>query len=338
MSLQKMAGGKWRAGVGSGATRKTKVFDKKALAEDWIARQKVARKAPPVEVKPEEIRTLKTLLEKYRDEVTPGKKGAAQETDRINRFLEEFHDLAAVRIDLLEPVHLEQWRDKRLQTLKPGSVRREYSGLRAALRHARDTWRWPLKLDPTRGFKAPPDSPEREEVWGWRDILALFREVGYRPGCELKTSELEAVYAFHVTLRTALRSGEILQLGTASINWDKRVATIRNHKTQHKTNKPKKVPLFRKALRLLSPYRSKPLILSISDAVRDASFRAVRDRCKRPLKHLTFHDGRATCLSLLSRRMPVEVLQKVSDHEDLNTLVNRYYRVTPEQIAERFAG
>ena len=217
-------------------------------------------------------------------------------------------------------------------------MRREYSGLRAALHCARDEWRWPMTQDPTRGFKAPPDSPEREEVWGWRDILALFRDVGYRPGCELKTAELEAVFAFHITLRTALRSSEILQLGMASINWDKRIAVIRNHKTEHKTQKPKRVPLFRKALRLLEPYKTRTLIFTITDKVRDTSFRKVRDRCPRPIKHLHFHDGRATCLSLLSRRMPVEVLQKVSDHEDLNTLVNRYYRVTPEQIADRYAG
>ena len=36
MSLQKMANGKWRAFVGSGKTRKSKVFDKKAMAQDWL--------------------------------------------------------------------------------------------------------------------------------------------------------------------------------------------------------------------------------------------------------------------------------------------------------------
>ncbi len=338
MAIQKMANGKWRAFVGSGPDRKSKVFDRKALAQDWEAEQKTARKSPPVEVPHTEQRTLRDLLEKYRDEETPKKKGRKHETNRLNRFLKEFDDVAGVCIDKLEPKHLETWRDARLLKAKPGSVRREYSTLRAALHHAADVWRWPLTQDPTRGFKAPHDSPEREEVWGWRDILALFREVGYRPGSELRTSELEAVYAFHITLRTALRSGEILQLGSASINWDRRIAVIRNHKTEHRTHRAKRVPLFRRALRLLAPYKDRAQIFTISDAVRDASFRTVRDRATRSISHLTFHDGRATCLSLLSRRMPVEVLQKVSDHEDLKTLVNRYYRVTPEQIAERYAG
>jgi integrase len=336
MSIQKLPNGRWRAGVGSGKDRKTKVFDKKSLALDWEAAEKAAKKAPPVEVKAEETKTVRFLIDKYIDEVTPGKEGSREETLRLRKFLRAFPDIADLTIDKLETAHLTAWRDARLCKVATGSVKREWTTIRAALRHALNVWKWPMPRNPLAGFKSPKDSPEREEVWSWRDIRAYFRAAGYRPGCKLESTRLQAAFAFHLTLRTALRSSEILQLGSASIDWHRKIAVIQNHKTRHRTGKPKKVPLFRRALRLLEPYRDDVLIFSISDQTRDTQFREARDEVPR-IQHLHFHDGRATCLTHLSRRMPVEVLQKVSDHEDLNTLVNRYYRVTPEQIAERYA-
>jgi hypothetical protein len=343
MAIEKLPSGSWRAVVGSGKNRTSETFPKKALALDWEAAEKarrIALKANPVEEAPKPTgwgMTLKDLLEKYVKEETPKKESAKAEKLRLEKLLRDYPDLGAMRIDELLPVHFDAWRDDRLRKVQSGSVRREYTSLRAAIIHARDVWRWHMPQDPLRGFKPPADSPLRTEIWGWRDIRAYFVAAGYRPGCKLGLGQQEAAFAFHLTLRTALRSGEILQLGSATIRWGTKVAVIPNHKTRHRTHKAKTVPLFRRALRLLAPYRAQAQIFTISDEVRDVKFRAARDTVPW-IKHLHFHDGRATCLSLLSKRMPVEVLQKVSDHEDLNTLVDRYYRVTPEAIAEQYAG
>lgn len=48
---------------------------------------------------------------------------------------------------------------------------------------------------------------------------------------------------------------------------------------------------------------------------------------------LTFHDSRATALTLLSRRMDVMRLARISRHRDLNTLLRSYYRERPEDIS-----
>ncbi len=50
---------------------------------------------------------------------------------------------------------------------------------------------------------------------------------------------------------------------------------------------------------------------------------------------LTFHDARATALTLLSRRMDVLTLSRISRHRDLRILSNTYYRETAESIARR---
>ena len=49
---------------------------------------------------------------------------------------------------------------------------------------------------------------------------------------------------------------------------------------------------------------------------------------------LTFHDSRATALTLLSRRMDVLRLARFSRHRDINILMNTYYRATAAQISE----
>lgn len=49
----------------------------------------------------------------------------------------------------------------------------------------------------------------------------------------------------------------------------------------------------------------------------------------------TFHDARATGLTYMARKMPVEQLQRISRHRDIYTLIRTYYRETNEQIAAR---
>jgi integrase len=50
---------------------------------------------------------------------------------------------------------------------------------------------------------------------------------------------------------------------------------------------------------------------------------------------LTFHDTRATALTLLARRMDVMTLARISRHKDLNLLLRTYYRESVEDIANR---
>ena len=53
------------------------------------------------------------------------------------------------------------------------------------------------------------------------------------------------------------------------------------------------------------------------------------------LGDLHFHDARATALTLLSRKVDVMTLAKISRHKDINLLQNTYYRESAENIAKR---
>ena len=74
-------------------------------------------------------------------------------------------------------------------------------------------------------------------------------------------------------------------------------------------------------------------IFTISPRSLDALFRKTRDRLM--LDDLHLHDARATALTYMARRVPVEDLAKISGHADLALLVRVYYRATAEDIAKR---
>ena len=50
---------------------------------------------------------------------------------------------------------------------------------------------------------------------------------------------------------------------------------------------------------------------------------------------LTFHDSRATALTLLSKKVDVMTLARISRHKDINLLFNTYYRASTDEIAQK---
>ncbi len=129
-----------------------------------------------------------------------------------------------------------------------------------------------------------------------------------------------------------MRAGEILSLGRANLDLNKRIATVA-HKTQHLTGRPRIVPLTRKSARLLRPVAHKEKCFEVSSASLDALFRKARDQML--IKGLHFHDSRAEALTRLSRKVDVMTLAKISGHKDLSILQNTYYRESAEDIAAR---
>ena len=99
------------------------------------------------------------------------------------------------------------------------------------------------------------------------------------------------------------------------------------------------MPLTTRAARLLkiledqAHREGRDTYFTISDASRDALYRKLRDRCM--VEGLRFHDLRATSLTLLSKKVDVMTLARISGHVNINELFNTYYRESPEEIAAR---
>jgi integrase len=141
-------------------------------------------------------------------------------------------------------------------------------------------------------------------------------------------------YAFLLALRTAMRSGELLGLTRDRVNLETRVATLAKHKTHRYTGRPRFVPFTKGARRLFTALLAdgRGDLFTVDDASRDVLFRKAVAQCG--IKALRFHDSRGEALTLLSRRVDVLTLQKISGHLDIRQLTD-YYRESPEQVAAR---
>jgi integrase len=236
-----------------------------------------------------------------------------------------------------------EWRDRRMKgfiapngkkvrEITGGSVLRELGLYSNMFSIARREWKWVEKSPLTDVGRPDNNAPRTRRVHPWRDVRRIVRGLGYVSGQVPETKSQEVALAFLFALRSAMRAGEILQLGAATLDLQKRVATV-NHKMQYKTKLPRRIPLTRHAVRLLAPVAHRELCFTVSSASLDALFRKTRDRLM--IEDLHFHDSRAEALTRLARKVDVLTLAKISGHKDVSLLSNTYYRESAEDIAAR---
>lgn len=316
----------FRAQVFVKGRRKSKVFRTRREATAWAGAQEAT-----LAMAPATKHTVRQLIERYIEDVMPGKRGHIHEERQALALLRDFPGLAAKKLSEVDTPDLVAWRDARLRTVKAATVLRNINWLRHAFKLARREWKW-MDRNPFDGLGLPHKPAGRDRRVSWREVYRLCRNLGYRPGKAPETKNQEVALAFMVGLRSAMRAGEILSLGRKTLNRARRVASV-PHKTQHLTGRLREVPLDRHALRLLEPVADRERCFTISSAVLDAMFRKARDRLL--IEDLHFHDTRGEALTRLSRKVDVLTLARISGHKDLKILLETYYRETAEQIAAR---
>ena len=302
--IRKLASG-WRAEVERNGMRTSKVLPTKREAQAWALEMESKAKRQK-----QGWRTFKTAAETYRDTVSSKKQGEKWERLRIEAFIAHFGDAPLGDIDAPQ---IAEWRETRLKTVQASTVLREVNLLRHIFTMARTEWHW-IDHDPFSGVRMPSAPPPRTAKWGWRDIRRVLRHAS---GGGQKTKEVGQ--AFHIALRTGMRLQEAL---AAPSGFDKarQVATVKT-----KTG-VRQIPVGRLAAKLLD---RPPFTVDANEA--STLFRRLTKQLR--IDGLTFHDARATALTHLARKVPVEVLAKVSGHRDISLLVNTYYRPTPDEVA-----
>jgi integrase len=326
--LTKLPSKRWRAQIERHGVRASATFDTKAEASAWGVREEAAILASKRGLYPR--KTLADAFARYRREVSAKKEGARAEGLRFDALEREFPKLCAMVISEVATPDLVEWRQARLRLVTSGSVRRDATLIRNVFSVARDEWKW-LGESPFKGFKVPSDNPPRHNRVPPRHVRAICRWLGYRTG-QVRSKQQEVALAFLLALRTAMRSGELLALSDATVDLDKRVATL-PHKMQYLTGRPREVPLTKHAVRLLRPMMGRGKVFTVSDTSRDALFRKA---CKALLiDDLHFHDARAEALTRLAQKVDVLTLAKISGHKDLKQLLGTYYRETAQEIAAR---
>lgn len=320
----------WRAQVYVSGVRDSKILRTQREAKAWAAAREIELRAAKNQPAAE-CHTVAQMLLRYGEEVSVKKRGARAEQLRLAAFIRDFPALSDLTLAEFKTPHLARWRDVRLKTVSPAAVSRDINLLRNAFKIAREEWHW-MEHNPFKGFRLPPEAAPRTRRISWREVKAIVRWLGHRPGMMPESKSQEVALAFLVALRSAMRMSEILSLGCSTLDVKKRVATV-SHKMEYLTGKPRHVPLTRQAIRLLRPVSGRERCFTVTADSLDALFR----KAKRSLSisDLHFHDSRAEALTRLSRRVDVMTLAKISGHKDLRLLQEVYYRESPEDIAAR---
>lgn len=337
MAYLRKAKGGWRAevvrqGVRCSATRPTK-----SEAQAWAITQEAAILAG--ERNKFHAVSLAEAVARYKAEVIAKKPAEAARADliRLDAWLRDFPALASKALHQITAQDLAAWRDARLRDVAMATVSREVKLYRPIWTMAVREWKWAGE-SPWPSVALPRKAPARKRVGRWEELRLMLRAACVSLHKGPTSSTQEAAWAALVAIHTGLRSGEILRMSCSTVNLERRVFDLSHHKTVA-TVGARRVPLTRRAakvLRVLEQHakaQGRDAYFTVSDASRDVQYRKLCELAG--VEGLRFHDLRATALTLLSRRVDVMTLARISGHTKINELVNTYYRETEEEIAAR---
>jgi integrase len=297
---------KWRAEVQRHGIRASHLAATKREAQAWA----LAKEAELDRLKGSGGKTLGDAVADYVRTVSVTKSKPLWEEKRFAAFMDHFGDHTPIA--QITSADIGQWRDARLKAVTGATVQREANLIRNLFTVAMDEWRW-IDTHPFRGVRMPEQVEARRQVWGWRQMKRVLRS-------DRSKKMGEVVKAFHIALHTGMRLAEVL---TGTYDAKRRVYIL----DRTKTGGYVEVPLPRRSLKLF------PVEFTVGP--NEASVLFTKLRRQLLLDDLTFHDTRATALTLLARRVDVMTLARISRHKDLSMLLNVYYRETAEQISAR---
>lgn len=301
---------------------KFRTLQSKAAAAAWARAEEAALDAQTEPLAKPPQTTLAALLERYRDTITPTKRGASSESCRLSRMM--LSSMAALALGDLQPAHVSAYRDMRLRQVKPGTVRRELGILRSALEVGRREWGLALAN--------PAAQVTRPIVHDARDRRLRSGEWERLHEALTRSRNPEFSSFVSLALETALRRGELLKLSWDLVDLPSRVARIPNTKTGH----ARTIPLTPEAARVLASFpKRKGAVFTLSPSAVQQAWQRL---CRRAgITDLRVHDLRHEALSRFSELgLNTPELATISGHRDVRMLL-RYTHVQPAQLAAKLA-
>lgn len=305
----------------------SKTFLSKLEALKWIEIREAQIKAG-IHQNLDTTKTLKDAIERYRDIVTPEKRGAKWETLRLNAMLRDPNLPLNRRLDSITTDELAHWR--RLLTVSPASKNRVTTILRSVLETARLEWKW-LSENPIKDLKRLPEPQARDRRISDHEISLICEELDFdldNPDTTTQKQKVGLIFLF--ALETAMRQSEITTLTWQQVNLRGKYLTLIETKNGYRRH----VPLSSKAIHLLQimfPKKSGDIFGIDADTVSTLFRRSVK-KCK--IENLRFHDSRHEACTRLAQLIPLLDLAKMIGHRDIKSLMI-YYDATPTEIANR---
>lgn len=335
--------GMWQATARrKGFKTESQSFALKAHAETWL-RNKLnefdARRAglTPTGDQP----TLRSLLERYRDEVLVTRKGERHDSLRINKFLHEqiFVNKPA---DMIDPDLFRAWRDERLKSVTGASVNRDMNVISGALTYAiKEGW-VKLPANPLHLVKRPDKGKPRKQRASDADLEAI---VGPFPTAKPNSKYEMVPYCAYFALETSMREGEISQIRWSDLNLKARTLHLRDEwiagegGDSIKNGTDRDVPLSKKAIQILETLSEHfpdaewdDLVFNITASTLSEYWR--RYTAAAGKRNIRFHDLRREATTRIAGKVKdVLKLSAITGHKDLKTLRNVYYTPDASELA-----
>lgn len=318
--------GRWQAQVRrKGMKCRAKSFDTRAEAERWARtlETELDRHGVQADTKMAESLTLKDILVRYLDEVTPSKRSAPTERCRISALLKR--DMMFRTMARLTPADVASYRDERLRVVASSTVLRELNTIGHAIETARREWGLTIPQNPVKMIRRPkaPRPRERRLHPGEEERLLAAAGAGRSPWMRL---------LIILAIETAMRQGEILSLRWSDVNLETRIA----HLEATKNGERRDVPLSSRALKALQELAEQRVDDRVIPSTKSAVGQAwlhLRARAGSPDLH--YHDLRHEAVTrLLERGLNVIEVSTISGHKELRML-QRYAHLKAVDLVER---
>lgn len=327
MATIRQRGDKWQALVRrKGYPPSTKSFELLKDAERWARQQeRLIDSGEWIDRTEAQQTTLFALLERYRREVTPTKRGRVNEEYRIGVIQRE--PLARYAVASITGALVATYRDERLKAVSGSTVAKELTLLSHAFNVAIRDWGFGLHFNPVSRVRKPSDSPARDRVLTDEERGLLLAEVG-----QCRNPWVTRVVFF--ALETAARRGEILALRWADVDLNTATAKLR----VTKTGQPRAIPLSPSCVAMLKamPRSLDGRVFPVTvDALKQAFERSV---VRAGLNDFTFHDLRHDALTRLANMgLSILELRAISGHATASML-QRYVSINPSDLARKIAA
>ena len=315
----------WRVKIRrTGLPPQTRSFDNRTQAQQWARGvESEIDKGIVVDRRVAQRLSLAEILERYRREVTPTKRGATDENLRLKAMAQR--PFARIRMSALTSSHLAAYRDERLKVVSGATVNRELSTLSHAIDTARREWDVYLPTNPCTLVRRPPQGRPRDRRLQGDEEKRLLAACGGARNRWL-------AHFVALAIETGMRRGELLGLLWDNVDLERRTAFL----PVTKNGESRGVPLSSRAvavLRTLPPSTNGSVFGELTrEALKQSFKRAVR---RAGIAGLRLHDLRHEATSrFFEKGLNVMEVASVTGHKTLQML-KRYTHLSATDLATR---
>lgn len=301
--------------------------------EQWAASKLLAVKAGhQSDVDNRSPVLLTELMTLHYDRVRRKAKGASYDKVMMRLLRRDYGWLTNMRVVEITPQILTKYRDARLRQVTPSTVRRDFSYLSSVLSYA-VTDLFIIPHNPCHDVNKPKDGKPRRRRITQSEQTAILSACSFEIGQTPNDTYQWAGWLFVWALESTMRRGEIMSMTWNNVH-DRFV-----HLTTSKSGEARDVPISPTMRLLLDSVKrdSGNVVNAHVDGIDTAFSRAI---AKTGIDDLQFRDTRHEAISRLvnTKRLPVEILAKITGHKKLETLLNVYYNPTADELYNSMYG